>query len=143
MNFNYTKSVFIAASMDTVWRKITDQYFEHEFFPEINRRPSTKPTFTEVELVKSIAWEAGAEVKIELTRKDLNVTIDTIQISLTSRGDGVDATIFVTYNKMFEKNFVLAHSAIRGLFSTKLHVLKSDCREFTTELDYLPSVRFG
>lgn len=126
----YRKTISINADIDTIWSVVSSTYFEREYLPEV-RNPNNRPPAEKI-AGESICWRG----QIELTRKDLNVQINYVEIKLEPRHNNVSVTITVDYDKRFEKHFVKSHLAVRSLFAHKLRVLQGVFSPVTRGLAY-------
>ena len=147
MNFKTTNKVFINTDIETVWNTITNAQFEQDFLPEIERIQNNdyvRRTHKNVYRVnpswmiegQTVAWDNGAGMNITLARKDLNASIDSIQIDVKECNNGVTVIVHVEYQKNVEQNVVKAYQAIKHLFADKLTVLKNDLDEVNFELAF-------
>ncbi|MBX2883181.1 MAG: hypothetical protein KTR32_24730 [Granulosicoccus sp.] len=126
MKFVYQKSITINSDISNVWDIVNTSQFEQDFLPEIRRSSADDSGPSEVVEGSMIQWMEQGNFAIELTRKDLNVTINSIKIEMEERGNGVNVRMTVNYEKGIEKHFVKAHMAVRSLFTNKLRVLQDD-----------------
>lgn len=126
MKFTQQNSVKIPADIDDVWCAVSSMWFEREFLPEVKRLPSFSRRSAGSIDNYTMLWQRDNETDLALTRKDLNVKIQYIQIALKPTRQGSKATISVVYDKPFQRHFVKAHCAMKSLFARKMQVLKSD-----------------
>ncbi|MBX2879672.1 MAG: hypothetical protein KTR32_07065 [Granulosicoccus sp.] len=136
MKFSYQNSIYLNTDVASVWSAITNADFVRDFLPEIRRSQSSGMGLTESINDQLLRWRATDDIKINLTRADLNVAISSIEIRLKPLRKGLTVTIRVDYEKRFESNFVKAHMAVRGLFKQKLRVLKADFKPMERELAF-------
>lgn len=147
MSYTNTNRSYIDADLDTVWDSITSAEFEHDFLPEVHRQPvsgylqaqhSNTGRSAPSWMVpgQTAGWDNGAGIEIRLARKDLNVTIEAIEINLEERNGRVAVSIQVQYQKPMGKNFIKAHLAVQQLFAHKLKVLKGDLDTAELEVSY-------
>ena len=129
----------IAIDSSVVWNTIKDRRFVKDFLPEIYKDVSgmslaefalDKNGFDVLPAYavqnKTIHWQNNGKTVIELTRHDLQLTIDHVEISIASNADSTTVEIAVEYESRLGANFMLIHKIIKTLFSHKLTVLKED-----------------
>lgn len=129
----------IAIDSSVVWNTIKDRRFVKDFLPEIYKDVSgmslaefalDKNGFDVLPAYavpnKTIHWQNNGQTVIELTRQDLQLTIDHVEINIASNADSTTVEIAVEYESRLGANFMLIHKIIKTLFSHKLTVLKED-----------------
>ena len=129
----------LIATVDEVWKTIIEPDFARDFLPEISRDTSNLSLFklanhkNPLNLMpaymvrnKTISWDCIANTSIKLARKDLDVEINNIDITLQDNKYNTLVTIEVNYASKLNSKFLLAERIIKGLFSHKLEVLKQD-----------------
>ena len=129
----------IAIDSSVVWNTIKDRQFVKDFLPEIYKDISgmslaefaldkngfdVMPSYAVPN--KTIHWQNNGQTVIELTRQDLQLTIDHVEINIVSNTNSTTVEITVEYDSPFGANFMLVHKIIKTLFSHKLTVLKED-----------------
>lgn len=129
----------IAIDSSVVWNTIKDRQFVKDFLPEIYKDISdmslaefaldkngfdVMPSYAAPN--KTIHWQNNGQTVIELTRQDLQLTIDHVEINIVSNTNSTTVEITVEYDSPFGANFMLVHKIIKTLFSHKLTVLKED-----------------
>lgn len=122
----YETTVRIRADFDSAWQAVCGCEFERDFLPEVAREGLSSERWPSQAPCGQITWRNGADVSIQMRRRDLNVHIESVQIALNTHRDGVRVTIRVSYRKPLEKRFFKAVCAVRHLFRYKLEVLKHD-----------------
>ena len=129
----------ITIDSSVVWNTIKDRQFIKDFLPEIYKDISgmslaefaldkngfdLMPSYSVPN--KTIHFQNNGQTVIELTRKDLQLTIDHVEINIVSNTDSTTVEIAVEYDSPFGANFMLVHKIIKTLFSHKLTVLRED-----------------
>ena len=139
MKTTYTAHTLIHASAATVWDAITADSFVKDFLPEVQRDNSAKSEYIQATqrndarvlpsyAVKgqSIGWNSGAGKVIRLPRKDTPANIEAVDIRLDALEDYTKVTIEVSYDPDFGNRFFATRRCLRGIFNSKLTVLKQD-----------------
>lgn len=114
----YKAHTTIDASTNAVWNAIIRQ----NIINDAQHISLGSPSYVDQDLV--IGWVTGAKTSIRLPHNEVDANIEAVEIQLEAQGDTTKVTILVAYNPKFDKNFLLAHRSVRGLFGTKLNVLK-------------------
>jgi hypothetical protein len=129
----------IAIDSSVVWNTIKHRKFVKDFLPEIYKDIlgmslaklalhknglDVMPSYVVPD--KTIHWHNSGQTVIELTRSDLPVMIDHVEINMKAVGDTTAVDIVVEYNSPIGANFMLINKIIKTLFSHKLAVLKQD-----------------
>ena len=154
MNRTYTTTTQIHhVEKVIVWCALNNPDFVADFFPEISRdlnkslryfaqhkngftiRPSYAIPY------KTLHWENKAGLSIALARRDLPVEIESIEIHLHEKKNGViSVQLVVNYDIQFGPLFLLAKNAVKHLFDKKLVVLKHDIESEHIPVDCLNAV---
>jgi len=129
----------ITIDSSVVWNTIKDRQFIKDFLPEIYKDISgmslaefaldkngfdLMPSYSVPN--KTIHFQNNGQTVIELTRKDLQLTIDHVEINIVSNTDSTTVEVAVEYDSPFGANLMLLHKIIKTLFSHKLTVLRED-----------------
>lgn len=123
MTFKTQKAM--PADIDNVWAEITQADFVKQFLPEV----SSKKGHTQASYAvpgKVIAWHQNNNLTIKMNNKDLNVDIESIEITLSEQGNQTVASLEVEFHVEINTKALHALRAIRALFHKKLVVLKQD-----------------